>query len=198
MRRLSFAVAPASSATSAAPMRSGSRSARLAATRPAANRPLNAAEIAPYAASGRCCALWPAVGSALGIDDPQVLRQRRDDLAAVVGDDDEVLDPHADRAGHIDPRLDRDDVARLQRVLPLLGEPRPLVDLEPDPVSEAVAEVLGVARVVDDRARDRVDLPAGRARPHRGEGGLLRAQHEVVDIAVARVDLAAGPERARA
>src|SRR4051812_38697562 len=130
MRRLSFAVAPASSATSAAPVRSGSRSARLAATRPAANRPLNAAAITPYAASGRCCALWPVVGSALGIDDPQVLRQRRDDLAALVGDDHEVLDPHADRAGHVDARLDGDDVPRLQRVLALLGEPRPLVHLE--------------------------------------------------------------------
>src|SRR3954462_5497443 len=165
MRRLSFAVAPASSATSPAPMRSGGRSARRAATRPAANRPLNAAEIAPYAASGRCCALWPAVGSALGIDDPQVLRQRRDDLAAVVGDDDEVLDPHTDRAGHVHTRLDRDDVARLQRVLPLLGEPRALVDLEPDAVAEAVAEVLGVARVVYDPPRGRAGPPARAAPP---------------------------------
>src|SRR3954468_11472050 len=163
MRRLSFAVAPASSATSAAPMRSGSRSARLAATRPAANRPLKAAASAPYAASGRCCALWPAGGSALGIDDPQLLRQRRDDLAALLGDDHEVLDPHADRARHVDARLDGHDVAGGERGLALLGEPRPLVDLQPDPVAEAVAEVLGVAGGVDDRARDGVDLAAGRA-----------------------------------
>src|SRR3954466_9230020 len=88
------------------------------------------------------------------------------------------------------PRLPPHAVPRLRRVLALLGEPRPLVDLEPDPVPEPVAEVLGVAGGVDDRARDGVDLAAGRPRPHRGERGLLGPQHEVVDLAVARIHLA--------
>ena len=63
-------------------------------------------------------------------DDLQLLRQRRDDLGAVVGDDHEVLDPHAHGARDVDPGLDRDDHAGGQRGLALLGQPRPLVDVE--------------------------------------------------------------------
>src|SRR6185436_19398151 len=53
--------------------------------------------------------------------DLQVLRQRRDDLAALVGDDHEVLDPHADRPGDIDARLDRHDHPGGERVLASRG-----------------------------------------------------------------------------
>ena len=65
---------------------------------------------------------------------------------AVLGHDDEVLDPHADGARHVDPGLDGDDVAGGERVVALLRQARGLVDLEPDAVAEPVAEVLAVAR----------------------------------------------------
>ena len=48
-------------------------------------------------------------------------------------------------------------------VLGALREPRRLVDLEPDAVAEAVAEVLAVAGGLDHRARDGVDLAAAGA-----------------------------------
>ena len=92
---------------------------------------------------------------------------------AVVGDDHEVLDAHADGARDVDPGLDRDHHAGSERGLALLGQPRALVDVEPDAVAEAVAEVLGVAGGVDDRARHGVDLAAGRARAHGRQRGLL-------------------------
>jgi len=71
------------------------------------------------------------------------------------------------------------------------------VHLEADAVPEPVAEVLGVAAVVDDRARDRVYLAAARARADRRERLALGAQDELVDRAVARVELT-GREGARA
>ena len=76
------------------------------------------------------------------------------------GHDHEVLDPDADSPGHVDARLDRDRVARGERALGGLAEPRRLVHLEPDAVAEPVAEVLLVAGAVDDLARDRVHRPA--------------------------------------
>jgi hypothetical protein len=60
-----------------------------------------------------------------------------------------------------------------------------------------VAEVLGVPGAVDDRAGDRVDLLAQRPGPDGGERLGLRAQDEVEDLAVLRVELAGG-ERPRA
>ena len=38
------------------------------------------------------------------VDDLQVLRQGREVLVAVLGDDDEVLDPHPELAGQVDAR----------------------------------------------------------------------------------------------
>ena len=88
-----------------------------------------------------------------------------EDVGLAVGHDHEVLDPDADVAGHVDARLDGHDVARRELALRRLGEPRRLVDLEPDAVAEPVAEVLAVAGRVDDLARDGVDVLARRARP---------------------------------
>src|SRR5215216_2630827 len=48
----------------------------------------------------------------ISADRDQVLRERREQLDAVLANDSEVLDPHAADAGEVDPRLDRDDVAR--------------------------------------------------------------------------------------
>src|SRR3954451_734973 len=92
------------------------------------------------------------------LDGPQRLGQAAEHLVAGRRERDEILDAHADGAGDVDPRLDGDDVACGKRVGAELREARALVDLEADPVPEPVAEVLGVAGLVDDGARDRVDL----------------------------------------
>ena len=102
----------------------------------------------------------------------------------------EVLDPDADRAGHVDARLDGHDLAGGQRRVRALRQPRALVDLGADAVAEAVAEVLAVAGGGDDLARDGVDLAPAGAGAHRGQRGLLSAEHQLVDLAVARVELA--------
>src|ERR1700730_12301755 len=62
-------------------------------------------------------------------DGQQILRQAREDLAAALGHDDQVLDPHAEAPGYVHPGLDRNHVAGVQPVLGALRESRALVDL---------------------------------------------------------------------
>ena len=64
---------------------------------------------------------------------------------AVLGDDDEILDAHADAAWDVDPGLDRHDVPRREGDLAEAREARSLVDLQADAVPEPVPEVVGVA-----------------------------------------------------
>src|SRR6186997_490651 len=63
-------------------------------------------------------------------DCDQVLTEPGEVLNAVVGDDDVVLDADTRTALEVDPRLDRDHVARGQGVLRFRREPRGLVHFE--------------------------------------------------------------------
>src|SRR4051812_21985336 len=71
----------------------------------------------------------------------EVVREVRQHLAAVRGDEHEILQAAAAPAGAVEPGLDGDDVARdeLARRAP---EPGLLVHLEPDAVAEAVEETV--------------------------------------------------------
>src|SRR4051794_38300220 len=88
-------------------------------------------------------------------DFDELLRERRQQLDTVVAHDSEVFDAAAARALEVDARLDRHDVAGLERVGRLRGESRRLVDQEADAVAEAVAEVLAETCVRDRVARER-------------------------------------------
>src|SRR6202022_2265362 len=76
------------------------------------------------------------------VDSEQILRERAQNLRLAVPHDDEILDPDSAESGSVDARFDRDDVAGGEHVARLLGQARILVDEEPDPVPEAVAEGL--------------------------------------------------------
>ena len=82
---------------------------------------------------------------------------------AVGGRDDDVLEPHAPLAGHVDARLDAERVTRRERAVVALDDVRVLVLLHADAVTGAVHEVLAVAGVGDDLAGGAVDVLAGRA-----------------------------------
>ena len=82
-----------------------------------------------------------------------------------VGDDDQVLDPHAELARQVDAGLDRHHFAGREHVLGALRDARLLVHLEPDAVAEPVAEALAVAGGADQLAGDRVDVLGRRPRP---------------------------------
>ena len=92
-------------------------------------------------------------------------------LGAVVGGrQNEVLDADAAETREVDAGLDGDDVAGDKRCLTHLGiEPRGLVHLQADAVTEAVAEAIAEPRLLDDRAeRQRstaIALGTGNGRP---------------------------------
>ena len=62
-------------------------------------------------------------------------------LAAVLGDEQEVLDAHSAEAVAVEAGLDRDHVAR-HELLADQAEARSLVDGEADPVTEPVVEAV--------------------------------------------------------
>ena len=90
--------------------------------------------------------------------DEQLAGRAPQHAAVVPGDVHHVLDPDAAEPRQVDTRLDRDDGAVGQGLL-LGGVPaqeRDLVDLEPEPVAEAVREALAQAGGLDDAARGAV------------------------------------------
>src|SRR6516162_5031609 len=66
----------------------------------------------------------------------EVVRVIRDDLGAVVGDEDDVLEPHAAVPGAVETGLDGDHVTRDERLLRDQTHSRSLMYLEPDAVAE--------------------------------------------------------------
>src|SRR6476661_6453373 len=76
----------------------------------------------------------------------QVTRGDPDDRASIVADLHHVLDPDPADPGEVDPGFDRDDGAFGELVLLGRSEPRLLVDLEADPMTQAVDEVVPIPR----------------------------------------------------
>src|SRR5438105_2567228 len=121
-------------------------------------------------------------GLQASFEDAQLLRQPAQDVVALVGHDHQVLDPYPEATREVDARLDRDHVAGEQRPVRALGQAGALVDLDADPVPEAVAEMLAVAPSVDHRPCHGVDLATAGARLHRLDTGELGAEHQLVDV----------------
>src|SRR5580765_151710 len=119
---------------------------------------------------------------------------RPDDNTAVVGDLHHVLDPDTAHAREVDPGLNRHHGAGRQRIVLLAAEARRLVDLEADPVPEAVHERVAVARALDHVAADGVHRLAGDTGLHGVDARLLGLPDDVMD----RAELGRGrPERDR-
>src|SRR3954465_8532082 len=97
-------------------------------------------------------------------DRDQILAEARQHLGVAVGDDHRVLDPDPAEALEVDVRLAGGDVAGRERVSGLAREARGLVHLEPDPVAQAVAELLAEARGLDLLSRSSVGVDARDAR----------------------------------
>src|SRR5206468_11722337 len=99
-------------------------------------------------------------------EDEQLLGRGGEQLGRAVADDEGVLDAYATAPGKVDPGLDGDRRACVQATRGRGPEERRLVDLEADPVAQAVPERLPVAGVGDDgpgRPVDRAQLRAGGA-----------------------------------
>src|SRR5262252_4910604 len=93
-----------------------------------------------------------------------------------------VLNPDAAQARQVDTRLDGEgnpvpECTRLRH-----AQLRRLVDLQPHPVTEAMAEVLAVTGRGDDVPRGRVHARGGRAGHGRVNPGALRGGHQGIDV----------------
>src|ERR1700683_2431705 len=77
-----------------------------------------------------------------------------------------VFDPNSPNARHVNTRLDRDYVSRLQGLLLSLGHPRILVHFEPEPMPGAVHEVPIETVTGQNRPGRGVHIPAANARPY--------------------------------
>src|SRR5215217_7716661 len=130
-------------------------------------------------------------------DVDQVLRERGQDLGAVVRHDHEVLDPDAALPREVDARLHADDVSRLQRVLALRSQHGRLVDHQAHAVAEPMAERARELAGVDPVPRHTVDIAAVRARVDGLERRELRLEADRVRIAERRGERTRR-ERARA
>src|SRR5215831_1122332 len=110
--------------------------------------------------------------------------------AAPALDDHVVLDPDSAPSGDIDPRLDRDDHALLEDGGSTRIETGILMHFQaqavPDPVYEAVPQ----STVADHGSGGLVNLAHGRARPYRGDPGVVGAENQRVHLTLAGVGLA--------
>src|SRR5690348_18313724 len=104
-----------------------------------------------------------SVGPTPLLDQLKLLGEAAEVAQSLLANDDEVLDPHPELTGQIDPRLDRDDLAGLQHVVGAARQTRALVHLESDTVAKAVPEALAVPGPFDELPRGFVDVLAARA-----------------------------------
>ncbi len=104
------------------------------------------------------------------------------DLAAVGGYQHVVFDPDATPAGQVDAWLDGNDHAGLKRDVGFLAEPRGLMDIEAQAVTQAVGKKRAETGLLDDGAGFGVDVPRHRTGPDRGDSSLLRRQDGPVDL----------------
>src|SRR6188768_3796998 len=121
----------------------------------------------------------------------ELLRVLLEVAAAALLADDDVLDPDPVGAGDDDRGLVGEGHPRLERRLVLRRDEGPLVDVEADRVTHAVAEVLPEPGLLDRRAARSVDLPRERARRRGRTAGLLRGEHRLVSALHLRGRLAA-------
>src|SRR4051794_25239659 len=120
----------------------------------------------------------------LSCDDPHLAAGVVEAPAAVLGGHHDVLDAHAEASGQVDPGLDREAHAGLDRPALALDHVRRLVRGLADAVADAMDEVLAIAGVRDDLARRAVDLLAGHAGAHGLEARLLRAADDLEHLAL--------------
>src|SRR6266699_54785 len=127
-------------------------------------------------------------------------------LVAGFGDEDVVFDAHAEILfGNVDTRFNGDDHAGLETCAMFPG----VVNVQADVMAEAVDEIgpegfavkvfsVGIDVIVSNFLYALATLVAEiHARPERGEGRVLRAEDDLVDLALARRELAVSRNSAR-
>src|SRR5256885_10342073 len=138
----------------------------------------------PCSAPGRAPRRDDTAGSAG--DGPDPARNPVQHLRAVLAADDDVLDPDAESALEVDAGLDAEGDAGPQGLPVARDEVRFLVALEAYAVAHSVQEPRAVTACGDRAPGGRVDGLAPDPGANLVRGGLVRAEHELVDRAVLR------------
>src|SRR5678816_610509 len=100
-----------------------------------------------------------------------------------MSDQDIILDSHAALAGEINSRLDGDDHSRAKLFFAAgFSHDGQLVNFAADAMAEAVAELFAVAGFFDHVAGDAIGLHGGHAGAQKLDGGLLRVEHDLIDL----------------
>ena len=113
----------------------------------------------------------------------------RQDLAAVLRDDDEVLDPAAADAWQVEPGSTETTLPDWRTSFDSGRSTGASCTSSPTPVTEPVAVRLPEPGRLDPDARRRVDVAAALAGAHRGETGELRLGDERVCLGELRGQL---------
>ena len=103
-------------------------------------------------------------------------------LRAVLPEVVDRLEAEPEGAGNVDPGLDREDVAHLQRRRVAGAQIGRLVDLQPEAVARPVQEALALAGSLDHLAGLAVDLLAGHAGRHGGDGRVVGGEYHGVGL----------------
>src|SRR6266511_2957969 len=119
-------------------------------------------------------------------DHSQFARGVVESYSPVLGDGHDVLDPHAEPAFQIDPGLDGEAHARLERLGVPLHDVGMFVLLQANAVTNSMDEAIAISGIRDHPAGSPVDLLGGDARPHGLAGGLLSLANDLVALLLLR------------
>ena len=97
-----------------------------------------------------------------------------------LGDQNQVLDPHATGSDTIEPGLDGHHVTYGQNRLGSPAEEGLLMDVEPDPVARPVGEQVGEALLSEDLSARGVDITGARSGSDRIKSGLLGPREDPI------------------
>src|SRR5665648_709501 len=128
-------------------------------------------------------AVVTAIGSpSLQFD--QFTRRGAQNARAVGFHDDQVFDSNTAESVQIHTRLDGDDRVLGQHVIASGAHAGEFVDVEADPMAQAVSEVLGEATLRKHRARDLVHVHSDDTRAYRRDARLVGCEHRFVQVPV--------------
>src|SRR5687768_6019251 len=115
-------------------------------------------------------------------DRDQVMRKGGEHASATVLEKHVILDAHSAPSRPVDARLDGNDGVVWKRCFGRPRQPRRLMHLDADPVTEAMAERIAETAVFNVAPRDRVGIPSAHAGVNRAGGALVRLPNDRVDL----------------
>src|SRR5215813_12011413 len=112
----------------------------------------------------------------------ELTREAGEDLRTARTEEHVVLDTHASPARSIDARLDCHHRTFRQRRVSRAGQSRCFMHFQAKPMSQAVAEQVAIAALLNVVASDGIGILAGHPRPNPARRLLVRRTDDVIDF----------------